>query len=235
MPGGTIRTCAKLSLPHRKGPHCRFVVGPDVGVTGAEPPKSIGAVPTISQKGWNGQFSTAHRPLNGAGKTIRAAECQGQAPKRKSRLLRCVHKGPLQTTSIAPYRSFPPATPGGARGRAGGLSSLSRHRLVGLRRRHPGDGSRSVYAGGRLAIAARSGAGQQQVRTVRAVRRPEPRAEIQSAVRPRRPRPKCGRPSTGCSTQSMTPAESRNVQDPVSGIFFSVNRPGDRSPRVSRP
>src|SRR5262249_49930812 len=70
-----------------------------------------GAVAATSQKGWNRQFSTAHRPPNEAGKAIRAAECQGQTQKRKSRLLRCVHKGPLRTTSIAPYRSFPPATP----------------------------------------------------------------------------------------------------------------------------
>src|SRR5262245_50545444 len=74
-------TCPKLSSPHRERPDCRFVVGPDVGVTGAELPKAIGAVPTISQKGWNRQFSTAHRPPNGAGKAIRAAECQGQTQK----------------------------------------------------------------------------------------------------------------------------------------------------------
>ena len=73
---------------------------------------AFGMVAAISQNGWNRQLSTAFRPPNEAGKAIRAAECQGQTQKRKSRLLRCVLNGPLQTSSIAPGRSFPPATPG---------------------------------------------------------------------------------------------------------------------------
>src|SRR5262249_37433793 len=69
---------------------------------------TFGVVAAISQKRWNRQFSTAHRPPNGAGKAIRAAECQGQTQKRKSRFLRCVHKGPLQTTSISPIAASLP-------------------------------------------------------------------------------------------------------------------------------
>ena len=116
------RTCQKFSSPHRKGPDHLFVLGRAVRATGeklrtgvraAHPhawegllrtrARAFGVVPAISQKGENQHFSATITPENTAWEPLQPRICQGQNSKRK---FLSAGRG-----SVAPDRSFPPATP----------------------------------------------------------------------------------------------------------------------------